>query len=208
MLACFAITDAPTRFRSSGRINSKTRFPEGSFKMHRIVHGVGWLGSGLLLLSGVLGCQRAEDPAVLAQRQKYVLPSRPQEAVDVTDARRAVEAEPGPLVLVARVGAIVDATWEPGKAAFVVRDVNTPGGARHDFDPGHDNCPFCQAKRESSNHLTALVRFVDDSGEVVAIDARELLAIREDQLIVVRGAGQIDDLGNLVVMADGIYVQR
>ena len=56
--------------------------------------------------------------------------------------------------------------------------------------------------------MTALVQVVNPEGVVVDIDARELLSVKLNQLVVVRGLAEIDSLGNLIVSADGVYVRR
>jgi hypothetical protein len=118
-------------------------------------------------------------------------------------------SQPLPLVLVGRVGAGAETTWDPGKAAFVVTDSAAAAEAHHQAaGHSHDNCPFCQAKAKKQPAPIALVKLVDSDGQVVPIDARKLLAIKERQLVVVRGVGQIDSVGNLVVAADGIFTRR
>lgn len=184
-----------------------------------------------ILLSSVValcvGCQAAEDPAVLAERAKYLLDVEPAGAVGVLEAREQfaqpqAAAEQAPpqeapsasppreLVLVGRIGGGVNQTWEPGKAAFVVLDPSAEIPS-HDHSAGghsHDNCPFCQAAQKASEDASALIKVVDPQGEVVSMDARKLLAVRDGQLVVVKGQGQIDDLGNLVVAARAIYVRQ
>ncbi len=155
------------------------------------------------------GCQRSEDPAVLATRQKVLLSAEPEGALSVVEARQVATSELQPVVLVGRVGAGVDATWDPGTAAFVVADLSTsPEEVAHEHAGDHSHCPFCAAKAAKEPERTALVRVVDEAGSVIPVDARRLLAIQEQQTVVVRGKGHIDDLGNLVVLADGVYPRR
>ena len=79
--------------------------------------------------------------------------------------------------------------------------------AAHGAD-GHDhsNCPFCSRGKDSTNSL-AVVEFVDEQGQRLPIDARKLLGVKENQLVVVRGRPKIDEFGGLVVSADGIYLR-
>jgi hypothetical protein len=169
----------------------------------------------LVALSSLGGCQRSEDPAVLAHRRQYLLTSEPPGAVSVAAARAAAAQQSQPMVLAGRVGATAGATWDPGKAAFVISDAAAPAStaadpASHSHAGGelHDNCPFCQAKRARQPDPVALVQVLDESGAVLPIDARRLFGLREQQPVVVRGTAQIDGLGNLVVAADGIYLAR
>ena len=63
-------------------------------------------------------------------------------------------------------------------------------------------------KGNTATLLREAIRGARESGAVVEIDARKLLPIEEEQLIVVEGTAQLDDLGNLVVSAKGVYVRR
>lgn len=173
----------------------------------------------LLLLCFCVGCQQPVDPAVTAQREKYLLSEEPSGAVGVLEARELVaeqvpaeeEGSPPtkPVVLLGRIGSNPESTWDPGVAKFVIRD---PAAEmeEHDHGPGHDpdNCPFCKAKKEKSPDMTALVQVVDAEGQVVGIDARKLFSVDLNQLVVVRGQAQIDSLGNLIVSADGVYIRQ
>jgi hypothetical protein len=53
-----------------------------------------------------------------------------------------------------------------------------------------------------------MVKFLDAQGKVMAVDARELLGVNEQQSVVVRGVAGRDKSGNVSVAADGIYVRR
>ena len=54
---------------------------------------------------------------------------------------------------------------------------------------------------------TALVKVVDDGGDVVKADAKQLLGVRELSTVVVKGKAQRDDAGNLTVLATTIFVK-
>jgi hypothetical protein len=170
-----------------------------------------WSGWALFLL--LAGCQQAEDPQVLQQRTRYLLNEEPKGALGVTEAHARLATQPDggeqPLVLVGRIGAGDDQTWEPGKAAFVVVDpaAEIPS---HDHGDGHshDNCPFCQAEQKARANSIALIKILDASGNVVPVDARKLFSLVEGQLVVVSGTASIDALGNLVVAAQGVYPRQ
>lgn len=164
---------------------------------------------GLALLSMLVasGCQKVEDPALLSARQKYLLQNEPSGAESVQEVRKKAAQAEVPVVLVGRIGAGVDSTWDPGKAAFVVWDsvAQSPTHAHEGAGHDHENCPFCKAEKKARVDNTALVRIADPLGQVVPFDARKLFSIHEDQIVVVRGLASIDALGNLVVKADGVY---
>ena len=162
----------------------------------------------LPLLVAVLclaGCG-GEDPELIQQRSKYLLPEEPTGAVGIVDAKQQLADSEGEIVLTAKVGAGEHETWEDGKAVFAVSEIveDEPGHGGDGHDPS--TCPFCK-RRQSLIDTRAIVQVVDDQGEVVGLDARKLLKLSLNQHVVVRGRGKIDSLGNLVLSADGVYVK-
>jgi hypothetical protein len=97
--------------------------------------------------------------------------------------------------------------WIEGRAAFSIVDNSLK--ACSDI-PG-DNCPrpwdYC-CQTDQLPTATALVKLVDESGELVKTDARKLLQLKELATVVVQGKAQRDEAGNLTVLADGIYVRK
>jgi len=75
--------------------------------------------------------------------------------------------------------------------------------------PGHnhEDCAFC-ARGKSQTDSLAVVEFLDEQGKRLPIDARELLGVKRDQEVVVRGRGKINDLGYLIIAAEGIYIRE
>lgn len=165
---------------------------------------------GLLLLV-TLACTKydpALDPQVAAHRGRLLLTQEPSGAVGILDARELLTA-PAELVLVGRVGG-VDQPWTPGRAAFVIVDPAADADDEHHAHGSHacgDDCPFC-SKETGEPDATAIIRFVDERGELLPFDARTLFDLSSKQTVVVRGRGEVDSLGNLVVRADGVYVRR
>jgi hypothetical protein len=53
----------------------------------------------------------------------------------------------------------------------------------------------------------ATIKFVDDQGQTIATDARDLLGVKELQRVTVRGRAKRDEAGNLTVLASGIHIQ-
>ena len=94
---------------------------------------------------------------------------------------------PEPVVLVGRIGGGANPTWEAGRAVFVMMDPSAEVGQHDHGAPGHDdNCPFCKAAKKNAVDASAFVQVVDQSGTVVAVDARKLLALQEGQLVSCR----------------------
>ena len=53
-----------------------------------------------------------------------------------------------------------------------------------------------------------MVKFLGDDGKVLAVDARELLGVKDESTVVVRGIASRDATGNLSIAADGVFVRR
>lgn len=156
-----------------------------------------------------LGCAKTPDgpdPRFAAQRAKYLLTHEPSGALPVLDAREELAGD-GSVTLVGQVGG----TPEPmskAKASFVVADPTLLSDDGHDDHECGDNCPFCKRKQESQANGLALVEIVDEAGGVVPIGAAALFGLQAEQTVVVHGQAEIDNLGNLVVKARGLYIRR
>ncbi|MHB8954743.1 MAG: hypothetical protein ACYC4U_17350 [Pirellulaceae bacterium] len=176
---------------------------------------VAWVG---LLFVGS-GCQKTADPdggGPSDAGAAYLLNAEPEAAQSVVDVRALLEEkkEPEDIVVVGRIDGLGQPTWDPERAAFMIADLSLAPEkgtqqAEHDETPKHDadNCPFCKVKKKKELAGLALIQVVDSSGTTLAVDARPLLGLSEGQVVVVRGEGQVDSLGTLVVRARGIYVR-
>lgn len=161
------------------------------------------LGASLVLLGcGDGGGAAATKTAVDGSR--YLLKAEPDGAQAVVAAREQVR-DGDEIVLLGRIGGSTD-PWIEGRAAFSVVD---PSVTACNEIPG-DKCPtpwdYCCRTAELPK-AKALVKIVDERGDLVAEDARTLLALEELQTVVVRGKAQRDDAGNLTVLATGIFVR-
>jgi hypothetical protein len=110
------------------------------------------------------------------------------------------------VVVVGRIGG--DARpWVEGRAAFWIVDPALPS-CRETKD---DTCPtpwdYCCTPKEQLRKSIATVKVVDGQGQTVPVDARQLLGLKELQMVVVHGRAKRDDKGNLTVLADGLYVR-
>ena len=75
-------------------------------------------------------------------------------------------------------------------------------GAEHDAD----NCPFC--KRKAAQAPKAMVRFSDEAGSTLAIDARKLFDLKTQDVVVVRGTATMAELNTLIIDATSLHVRR
>ncbi len=157
------------------------------------------------LTAGCGASQATDLEHVGVNGQQFVLAEEPAGALTIAEAKQA--ASQGEVVLIGRIAAGDLSPWHDGKAAFLISDamaVIDEGDHHHCED---SECLFCKGE-SSITDRQAIVQFVDQAGGVIPVDARKLLQVEENQLVVVRGRGQVDGLGNLVLSADGIYIRR
>lgn len=135
----------------------------------------------------------------------FLLSSEPSESHDILTVRARAE-DGDEIVIAGRIGGSVN-PWIEGRAAFSIVDASLkacsdiPGDQ---CDKPWDYC--CETPKLST--ATALVKVVNDAGELVQADARELLAVKELSSVIIRGKAQRDDSGNLTVLAHGVYVKK
>lgn len=136
---------------------------------------------------------------------KYVLAAEPEGAIGVIAARESA-ADGEPIVVVGRIGGAAN-PWIDGRAAFMLLDASmlmvADGTESAEGEICMDDC--CASERAAT---TTLVKVVDANSQVLAADARQLLGVAENDMVVVRGKVHKDDNGNFVVLADGVHVRR
>jgi len=175
-------------------------------------YGIGVLC--LSLIGIVTGCgQEQSAPVETAGSEtvqavdgaQFLLTVEPDGAGDVISVRKdAKDAEE--IVIVGRIGGSRN-PWIKGRAAFSIVDPSL----RACSDIPGDKCKFPWDYCCETDKLPAamvLVKFVDEQGNVVKADARELLELKELQTVVIRGKAQRDEEGNLTVLASGLFVKE
>ena len=138
-----------------------------------------------------------------------LLETEPADAQGVTDTKNnlmifGIPVE-GASVLVGRVGGGQNETWDPNQAAFLIRDLDLKAESS-EHDGNHDNCKFCQAEKARELEAMALVRVVDADGNVFPTDARQLLNLKEDQVVVAQGEASLED-ETLIFNATHIHIR-
>ena len=136
---------------------------------------------------------------------KFLLVAEPEGASDVIKVREDA-GDGDDVVIVGRIGGSAS-PWVDGQAAFSIVD----GSLKACSDIPGDNCPkpwdyCCETHKLPAS--TALVKVVDEHGELVQTDARQLLNVKELSTVVVQGRAKRDDAGNLTVLATGVYVKK
>ncbi len=167
----------------------------------------------LLSLPFAVGCGTSADsvataahtPAVNVDGSKFLLTEEPEGAVGVIAARE--EAEDGkPLVMVGRIGGAAN-PWIEGRAAFTLLDASMNVVAVGEDSVEGEICTgdCCATERLA---CTALVKVVNAEGQLIAVDSRQLLGVKEADMVVVEGRAQKDKSGNFVMLANRLYIRR
>lgn len=170
-----------------------------------------WLG-GLLLTGMVVGCAKQPGPDAetaargpSAEGKQYLLTAEPPAPLGLIAAREQTD-DGEEVMVIGRIGGSVD-PWVEGRAAFSLVDRSL--AACTDI-PG-DTCPtpwdYC-CVTDKLPKATALVKVVNDEGDIVSSDARELLGLKELQTVVVKGKAQRDDSGNMTILASKIFAHE
>lgn len=167
-----------------------------------------------LAVSTAIGCSTSNEAGSGAEPgststaidgSQFVLSEEPADASNVIAARENVK-DGEEVVLVGRIGGSGN-PWIEGRAAFSVVDESLQ--ACSDI-PG-DECPapwdYC-CETDKLPSATTLVKFVDEKGDLIKADAKQLLNVKELSTVVVKGTAKRDDAGNLTVLADGVYVKQ
>ena len=156
------------------------------------------------MIFAVCGCGDSENARLTALRSQLVLSSAPDGQMSVADVRTSLTGEEATdevdVVIKGRINAGDIPPWEPGKAAFVLTDITGHEG-ESDHDP--HQCPFCS--RSIEDYL-ANVKFHDEQGNVISVDAQELFSVKEKQLVTIQGKAHLNEANTLVIHATGIFV--
>lgn len=159
------------------------------------------LGLVLCPACGGSGPTSAKPKGAQAQ---LILATEPPGALGVRDARASAR-DGERIVVVGRIGGDVK-PWVEGRTAFVIVDSSLKPCNEI---PG-DDCPTpwdycCDTDRLAAAKAT--VKFVDEKGRILAGSAQENLGVTELQTVVVQGTAKRDEAGNLVVLAQGLFVR-
>ena len=147
--------------------------------------------------------QNTKPPAV--DGSKYLLKSEPAGAQDVIKARGEAKHD-AEIVVVGRIGGGTN-PWVDGRAAFTIVDPSLKACSDIPGDSCETPWDYC-CETDKLPTSTAVVKVVDETGNIVKADARELLKVKELQTVVVKGKAQRDDAGNLTVIASGVFVRK
>ena len=135
--------------------------------------------------------------------KQFLAAAEPTDAKDVLAVREEV-ADGDEVTVVGRIGGDVN-PWIDGRAAFSIVDNSLKACSDIPGDLCETPWDYC-CEADLANGM-ALIKVVDDQGETVKTDARELLGVKELSTVVVQGKAQRDDSGNLTILAQKLYVK-
>jgi hypothetical protein len=162
----------------------------------------------------VIGCTQqpatnqhvaAPAPAKNVDGSKYVLNAEPEGAQEVIEVREATK-DGDDVLIVGRIGG-GENPWIDGRAAFTIVDNSLKACSDIPGDGCKTPWDYC-CETDKLKTGTALVKVVDDNGNVVKAGAEDLLNVQELSTVVVKGKAQRDDDGNLIVLAQGVFVKK
>ena len=149
--------------------------------------------------------ETSSTPEMPVDGAKYRLSEEPEGAQDVLQVRESAE-DGDDILIVGRIGGSEN-PWIDDRAAFSIVD----GSLKACSDIPGDQCKkpwdYC-CETDKLPSLTALVKVVDENGDLVKAGARELLNVKELSTVVVKGKAQRDEAGNLTILASGVYVRK
>ncbi|MGL4512848.1 MAG: hypothetical protein ACRCT8_07130 [Lacipirellulaceae bacterium] len=191
---------------------------------------------GLVLAGCAEGPVKADPKVVAELRQRLLLdaePSDPLTPLDWRDRQASADANTddesddeapassadAPVVLVGQVGGMPnpwgkeqpDFPWKRGVATFFLVDPSVVADfADHVHKEGEEDgdCPFCAREATEKADGVAAVNLLGADGKTAAVDVRELVDVKEGDVVVVRGKATLLGGELLVLDADGVFVRR
>lgn len=163
---------------------------------------------------GVSGCDRSQTVSqptadgggagMSTEGAKFLIADEPPGAIDVIKVRETAK-DGDDVVIVGRIGG-KENPWIDKRAAFSIVDSSLKPCNEN---PG-DTCetPWDYCCEADLGAATAMIKIVDDQGDLVKVGAKELLAVQELQTLVIRGKAERDEAGNLTVLANKVYVKK
>jgi hypothetical protein len=178
----------------------------------------------VLALAGLcLAAGSVDRAAQSARLQLTDLPENAQQVLAVQKQLVAAKKNPNAstaseVVVAGQIGGMPnvwndthpDFPWYAGQSSFFLVDTKIAAqfASHAKKHGGNHSCAFCQSLAAKNAHAAAVVNLVDEQGEIMRIDSRELLGLKENQTVVVRGTAKLLGGRLLVIDATGIHVSR
>ena len=160
--------------------------------------------------AALFGCGAGQSPnspsvSTHVDKSKYLLASEPEGGQNVLDVRTSA-ADGQDIIVVGRIGGSRD-PWVDGCAAFTIVDPSLKACSDRDDDTCPTPWDYCCETKEQLAKSSLLVKLVDPQGQLLKVDARDSLGLKELQTVVVRGKVQRDDAGTFSVLANEVFVR-
>lgn len=164
------------------------------------------LGGLATVMLAATGCSETAGTAATAKPSAegaaYLAKAEPADGKGVGEVKEAAK-DGDEVTLVGRIGGSAE-PFVDGLAAFTIVDPLIPHCAPEEGCPTPwDYC--CETDKLPANSAT--VKLVGADGKPVATGAKELLGVKELNVVVVRGKAKRDDAGNLTVLADEVFIR-
>ncbi len=165
------------------------------------------LGIACLALLAI-GCGSSEvttatNQGVTKSKSQYVADTEPVGAMPVGEAREKIE-DGQEVTLTGLIGGSSE-PFVDGLAAFTIVDPKVPYCAADEGCPTPwDYC--CESNAVKDNIAT--IKVVDELGNPVSGNAKEMLDVKELSTVVVKGMAKRDEQGNLTVAVSKIFVKK
>jgi hypothetical protein len=178
----------------------------------------------LLVLAGLALAAGSVDQA--AERTRLQLTQMPENAQHVLAVHKQLAAakkdpnaaKSAEVVVTGQIGGMPnvwtdthpDFPWYAGQSSFFLVDqkIASQFAVHAKKHGGNHSCAFCKSLAAKNAHAAAVVNLVDEQGEILRIDSRELLGLKENQTVVVRGTAKLLGGRMLVIDATGIHVAQ
>jgi hypothetical protein len=186
---------------------------------------VRWCAAFLALLSSGQ-CVAAGNTEIAAHLARLQIAEAPKDPLGVlvvqkelvAAKRQAATTGSREVVVVGQIGGMPnvwpethpDFPWYKGQASFFLVDskVAAQFATHAKKHGGNHNCSFCQSLARKNASAIAVVNLTDEDGKTLRIDARELLGLKENSTVVVRGKAKLLSGRLLVIDADGIHLPQ
>ena len=166
----------------------------------------------LLLLAALViaGCARREsdsvtDDQVNAVGREFLIEQEPADAQPVAEAIQGEDASE--ITIVGRIGGEKEPMID-GLAAFTIVDPSLKACSDIEGDLCETPWDYCCESPDTMQTHSVTVKFTDENGTVVPVDAGKLFGVKPLQTVVVKGKLQKDKSGKTAVVAEKMYVKK
>jgi hypothetical protein len=177
----------------------------------------------VLLSNGLCPCWAATPLNIAAHQARLQLTDQPRDAQQVVAVLKQLAADKSQpealktcdVVITGQIGGVPNVwptehpqfPWYRSQASFFLVDSKVAAQCTVRALPSNGKvCIVCQRQAAKNARAMAVVNLVDENGETLPVNARELMNLKENQTVIVRGKAKLLAGSMLVIDADGIYV--